>query len=331
MDTELDRRGSDFTSCGIGAKELGRLMSDTSIKDCWRSLNPSQRSYTWRDAANTVSSRLDRFYVSSSVDVVSCLHSPCYFSDHDCIVLNLSFPEKVSVGRGFWKCNVSVLADAGFQRNFRVAYAGWQTLREGFDNELLWWEDVKSRIKHFIISFSCRLARKRRKGRESLLASFRSAVSQLNAGQCSPAVLARHDFVKGELEKLDDFEAEGAWIRSRVRDLDEGEKPSKFFHQLETSRARKKLISSVRGPGGNVIDSTEGIAKVYRNFFLDLFTEEPVEDDLQSPFLSSLSARVDEESRVDLESPLGLPELDAALRSMANGRTPGSDGLPKEF
>ena len=119
---------------------------------------------------------------------MSCLHSPCYFTDHDCIVLNLSFPERVSVGRGFWKCNVSVLADAGFQRNFGVAYAGWQTLREGFDNELLWWEDVKSRIKHFIISFSCRLTRKRRKRRESLLASFRSAVSQLNAGQCSPAV-----------------------------------------------------------------------------------------------------------------------------------------------
>ena len=70
--------------------------------------------------------------------------------------------------------------------------------------------------------------------------------------------------MKGELEKLDDFEAEGARIRSRVRDLDEGEKPSKFFYQLETSRARKKLISSVRVPGGNVIDSTEGIAKVYR-------------------------------------------------------------------
>ena len=88
LDIELDRRGSDSTSCGIGAEELGRLMSDTSIKDCWRSLNPSQRSYTWRDAANTVSSRLDRLYVSSSVDVVSCLHSPCYFSDHDYIVLN---------------------------------------------------------------------------------------------------------------------------------------------------------------------------------------------------------------------------------------------------
>ena len=110
-------------------------MSDTSLKDCWRSLNLSQRSYTWRNAVNTVSSRLDRFYVSSSVDVASCLHSPCYFSDHDCIVLNFYFPdERASVGWGFWKCNVSVLADADFQRDFTIAYAGWRTLKEGFDN-----------------------------------------------------------------------------------------------------------------------------------------------------------------------------------------------------
>ena len=71
-------------------------------------------------------------------------------------------------------------------------------------------------------------------------------------------------FLKGELEKLDDFEAEGARICSRVWNLDEGEKPSKFLYQLETSRARKKLISSVRGPGGNVLDSAEGVTKVYR-------------------------------------------------------------------
>ena len=331
LDTDLDRRGSDTTSCGVGAKELGDLLSDLSLRDCWRSLNPSARSFTWRNAANTVSSRLDRIYVSSSVAVASCLHSPCYFSDHDCVVLNFSFPERAGGGGGFWKCNVSVLADAGFQREFRKAYAGWRTLKEGYDNELLWWEDVKSRIKHFIISFSCRLAKKKRQRRESLLASLRDVVSALNSGRSDQDTLSRYDTLKGELQDLDDIEAEGARIRSRVRDLEEGEKPSKFFFQLEAAQARKKLISSVRSPNGDIVTSTEGISNVYREFYLDLFTEEPVEAASQPPFLDSLSRVLDEDSRVDLDSPLELPELDAALCSMANGKTPGGDGLPKEF
>ena len=51
----------------------------------------------------------------------------------------------------------------------------------------------------------------------------------------------------------------------------------------------------------------------------------------QSPFLDSLSLRLCEDQRDDLDGPLQLSELDAALRSMANGKTPGGDGLTKEF
>ena len=86
IDIDMDRRGSVSTLCGIGVTELLQLISDFSLIDCWRVLHPSDISFTWRNASNTVSRRLDRFYVSSSLDVVSCQHSPCHFSDHDSVL-----------------------------------------------------------------------------------------------------------------------------------------------------------------------------------------------------------------------------------------------------
>ena len=48
-------------------------------------------------------------------------------------------------------------------------------------------------------------------------------------------------------------------------------------------------------------------------------------------FLDNLNVSVPEDLRVELESSLELFEIDAAVRSMANGKRPGEDSLPKEF
>ena len=122
-------------------------------------------------------------------------------------------------------------------------------LKEGFDNELLWWEDVKQRIKDLISSHSRRLSRKRGQKRSSLQKSFNLIVSKLNTGSTDPNLLLQRESLKTELEKLDGFEAEGARIRSRAGELEEGEKPSKHFYRLESAQFKTRLISSVRAPG----------------------------------------------------------------------------------
>ena len=238
IDIELDRRGSVATSCGIGATELLQLISDCSLIDCWRSLHPSDIYFTWRNVSNTVSSRLDRFYVSSSLDVASCLNAPCHLSDHDGVILNFNCPEIVGVGEGFWKCNVSTLSDTYFRREFRNAYAGWRTLKEGFDNELLWWEDVKQRITTFISSYSRRLSRKRRRKRFFLQKSFNS-VFKLNAGSSDPDLLLQHESIKKELEKLDGLKRRvHAFVREPVNSRKGRSRPSTFFG---SNRHNRKL------------------------------------------------------------------------------------------
>ena len=108
-------------------------------------------------------------------------------------------------------------------------------------------------------------------------------------------------------------------------------KAVQVFFQLETSQVKSKVVSSVCNSAGDNVSTPENVSAVYRDFFCNLFAEEPMEVQQQSPFLDSLSLRLCEDQRDDLDGPLQLSELDAALRSMANGKTPGGDGLTKEF
>ena len=82
---------------------------------------------------------------------------------------------------------------------------------------------------------------------------------------------------------------------------------------------------------GNVYDTADDIIDLYTSFYFDLYCEDPVEQALQSYFLDNLNVSVTEDLCVGLKSSLELSEMDTAVRSMANGRTPDEDGIPKEF
>ena len=66
-------------------------------------------------------------------------------------------------------------------------------------------------------------------------------------------------------------------------------------------------------------------------FYAELYTSEYREEQLLSEqFLNNLP-QVSQQDNSDLESPLTLQELQAALMSMENGKSPGIDGLPVDF
>ena len=163
------------------------------------------------------------------------------------------------------------------------------------------------------------------------MSSLARITSLLNSGSTDRNLLADLQSIKQQLSDLEDFLAAGAQVRSRVQRLNDGERPSSFFFRTEYSNKKASFISSARRPDGTVVSTSAEILDVYRNFYSSLYSSDDTTDSFQSFFLDQIRTSVSEAGLVTLDERLSLPELDLALRGMHNGKSPGSDGLPKEF
>ncbi|KAJ8027114.1 hypothetical protein HOLleu_32162 [Holothuria leucospilota] len=128
-------------------------------------------------------------------------------------------------------------------------------------------------------------------------------------------------------------EVEGAFIRSRIKYLKDGEKPSAFFFRQESRRSSKKIIQSVRNDSGDIVTSDNDISYVFHNFYSNLFSREHhVNHNLQNDFIQCLKQIVDPIiDREDLDRPITLEEVIAALVSASNNKSPEINDIPYEF
>lgn len=91
---------------------LALITTNSQLKDVFRSLNPNTKSCTYFSHSSNVQSRLDRFYISNNLctQVTRLRHIAVPRCDHRGCGFNIRMSVK-NRGRGYWKCNVSVLQD----------------------------------------------------------------------------------------------------------------------------------------------------------------------------------------------------------------------------
>ena len=65
----------------------------------------------------------------------------------------------------------------------------------------------------------------------------------------------------------------GAMTRARANRIEFGEKPSRYFLQLETSNFINKTIKELEREGGSTIKQQEEILVEVKNFYRNLYSE----------------------------------------------------------
>ena len=115
IDSNLDRLNikSDF---GADKRCLSALKSDFWLVDIFCKKNPKAISFTWSNKDFSQASRLDCFYISSSL-VQSFRGNkcfPCPLSDLDFVDLFISTFNVSLHGSGVWKFNCSLLSNNDF-------------------------------------------------------------------------------------------------------------------------------------------------------------------------------------------------------------------------
>ena len=121
----------------------------------------------------------------------------------------------------------------------------------------------------------------------------------------------------------------GAVIRSRANWLEYGEKPSKFFLNLETKNTINKSIPELMINSIKITDQ-EQIIKEVRTFYEKLYKKEEIQNTTNyDPQCNP--TQISDIEKEKLEQPITKEELDTALKNSKNNKSPGLDGYSPEF
>ena len=135
---------------------------------------------------------------------------------------------------------------------------------------------------------------------------------------------------RAELESIRSKKLKGQLVRSWLQWLQDGEKPSKYFSNIENKNFIEKTIRKVRLNNGEVITDQEGILSQVQQYYSNLFKSK--DDTLQSINFENLdiksSTRIPEE---DIGLPITVDEVGQVLKKMKSNKSPGIDGITVKF
>ena len=190
------------------------------------------------------------------------------------------------------------------------------------------WEYLKYEIRKFSIHFSKDIARNKKIERmylENKLKTLETRPDFIND--------PKYTETNEKLDKIYQEKINGFSIRSKCNWYEHGEKSSKIFLSLEKSHAVQNQIRNIL-LGNTEVDDQKYINNELYSYYKNLFNERQhlSEHDINN-FLNTVSnfPQLSTEQSLECEKNISEKELLEALKSMPNDKSPGNDGLTKEF
>ena len=220
--------------------------------------------------------------------------------------------------------NTNILSDKQYNFEMTAYLKLWTTEKKNFGLLTPWWEEGKENIKRITIKHAVRIRREARKEEKDL-----TNILQKLEQQQIPDV-ARIEEVKKDIQRLTESREKGAQIRSKAQWIEEGEKPTKYFFNLEKQTQPKNAINELE-INNRTLKANVEILEGARDFYQQLYTAEQINLDDQIWLTNQLTTKLDDFSREQCEGPIKMDEITKAVTKMHNNKTPGPDGIPKEF
>ena len=137
---------------------------------------------------------------------------------------------------------------------------------------------------------------------------------------------------KNRLEEIRQKKIEGVMLRSKCRYTDMGDKPRKYFLNLESRNFTSKVITKLVDANDVEYVNTNEIIYQQNEYYKTLYSETiHIDDKPLKETLGENTKKISENDSSGLESEITYSELSSALRNMKNGKSPGFDGSTIEF
>lgn len=335
LDPALDRNvTTTLSNTNLYRDRLRALLEERLLCDIWRIRHPNKREYTFR--RGQYASRLDYLltsdHLSETVKSVKIHHGP--HSDHSLITLKMG-QNTAGRGPGLWRFDPYLLSDTSFISQMTDFLCEWQAPEE-LSHPTVVWEWLKYEIKKVVVSYQERNKSATAQAIKDLREELQGLCERQDMeNQGDESVGIRIESIKRELREIEEEASNKIIFRSKCKWAKLGEKPTKYFLNLEKQRSRDNMLATVITTNGKEIRDQKDILEECRLFYETLYSEN--KDDLSSiehlmdsirdlphPILSDISKH-------QLDAPVSIEELKGALSKMNKGKSPGSDGIPPEF
>ena len=196
------------------------------------------------------------------------------------------------------------------------------------------WELLKHKIFRFSKQYANEQAEKRKAKRVSLEEKVQQLEQQIVDSETpSETLISEYENTKKELERIYDYITSGIIFRSKTKWYEEGEKKTQYFFSLEKRNKTKSHIRKLIGQTDDELTSPKSILNEIKSFYSNLYSRKSVKTEQEClQYLASINTpKLSESERKEGEGRLTLQKCWEALQSMKNGKSPGNDGLTKEF
>ena len=256
-------------------------------------------------------------------------------SDHSLLYININGGQEIKRGKGFWKWNSGLVHDLeyvnGVKQIIRQKLLELSTLEDLSAK----WELIKLSIRNYTIPY-CSRKKKISIQREKYLDEEYLRLFNIVHTQddVSENLMNQYHSVKSELENIEKTKSRGIIMRSKVKWVEEGEKNTSYFLRLERANYKNKHIEQLMDPSNkSVITEPEKILNLQRDFYKKLFTDNSNDNNEaeRELFQSVELPHISNVEKLKCDNIFTEPELTKSIKSMKNGRSPGTDGLTSEF
>ena len=132
-------------------------------------------------------------------------------------------------------------------------------------------------IRSITISFAARKAKEFRKQESDLqkrLGVIDKSISNSCDNQNIEDKLKEFDKLKNEFNRLYEIKGKGAIFRSKARCVEYGEKPTKYFFNMEKKSYNKKVISELKRSDGKTVVNEQEIMTAIQTFYENLYSSD---------------------------------------------------------
>ena len=324
MDRNDDKRYNN-----LALETIKDWQIEEGMWDVWRIRNPEGKRFTWVKSRPVISwSRLDYFLISENL-VAKTLDSdimPCIHTDHSAVKLEVNISDNKR-GPGSWKINDNFLNDETFVRNVTDLVLGIRRIHDYLD-ECELWELIKSEVVKFCKQFGRNKARIAEENKFELYKILSAIQEKLVRNDANEHLLTNMNRVKNEIDSYETRDAQRSAFRCKREWIRLGEKPSKYFLNLEKRNYTKKTMYVVTKKDGSLTKDYREILNVQHQFYEELYTRD---NRVSFNMTNDSNIKLDITQKMWFEETLTKNELFDALMTLKSGKCPGSDGLSLAF
>ena len=132
--------------------------------------------------------------------------------------------------------------------------------------------------------------------------------------------------------QLSNLKTQGSILRSKAKFVEDGEKNSQYFLNLEKRIYNERYMKSLINSQGLLITEPSEILNEQAKFYEGLYTSSRMDRSQGDTFFEICHIpQLNNEQKQFLENPLTLGEISRALKDMANDKSPGLDGFTINF